>query len=130
MELIRYVDVYDDDGLPYCFGPGEVVPSWAVERITNPDVWASSPSVGATPAPATEPEETVSQEPAVDPEPEDLELEVEGDEDGEPAGDGEVERPRGNATRGAWIEYAESLGITVPADAQRNDIIELVDAKD
>lgn len=46
-KLAVYVDVHDDDGVAHCFGPGDVPPAWAVQRIDRPDVWASTPAVGA-----------------------------------------------------------------------------------
>ena len=44
--------------------------------------------------------------------------------------DDESEPPRGGAGSGkdVWRKHAEGLGITVPADAEREDIIALVDA--
>lgn len=41
----------------------------------------------------------------------------------EPESDG---APKGNASREAWAEYAESLGIDVPQDAKQKDIRALV----
>ncbi|MBF5002225.1 hypothetical protein IRT45_34475 [Nocardia sp. BSTN01] len=34
------VHVYDDEGIPHIYGPGEIPPDWAIAKITNPDVWA------------------------------------------------------------------------------------------
>jgi hypothetical protein len=33
------VHVVDQEGRTRAFGPGEEVPDWAAEQITNPDVW-------------------------------------------------------------------------------------------
>lgn len=38
------VALVDDEGNSHYFGPGDSVPKWARKRITNPDVWADSPS--------------------------------------------------------------------------------------
>lgn len=35
--------------------------------------------------------------------------------------------PAGNASRDAWAEYAEGLGIEVPEDAKRDDVKALVE---
>ena len=40
----------------------------------------------------------------------------------EPGGDGDPAEPRGNATRDAWAEYADSLGVEYAEDDKREDI--------
>jgi len=45
-----------------------------------------------------------------------------------PSGDGEVERPPGNATTDAWRDYAGHVGVQVDADATRDEIRDAVDA--
>ncbi|MET0887979.1 MAG: hypothetical protein ABWX92_16195 [Mycetocola sp.] len=37
--LNTYVHVRDEHGVDHAFGPGDSVPKWARESITNPDVW-------------------------------------------------------------------------------------------
>lgn len=58
--LTRHVAVFDGNRNLYVFGPGDEVPSWARELITNPKVLGSearvtpqheSPKVEATPPP-------------------------------------------------------------------------------
>lgn len=51
-------------------------------------------------------------------------------EDPDPEVDPEDEPPRSGKGSGldAWVAYAESLGIEVPEDASRDDVIDLVDA--
>lgn len=45
-DLVTFVHLTDEDGVSRGFGPGDEVPAWAVEKITNPDVWAGeAPSV-------------------------------------------------------------------------------------
>lgn len=39
--LAAYTAVHDDDGQVHWFGPDTDVPTWAAERITNPDAWES-----------------------------------------------------------------------------------------
>lgn len=43
-QLSCTVTVHDADGAPHAFGPGDDVPKWAREAITNPDVWADPDS--------------------------------------------------------------------------------------
>lgn len=40
-KLAGYVTVHDDDGISFTFGPGDDVPGWAVDKISNPNVWAT-----------------------------------------------------------------------------------------
>jgi hypothetical protein len=42
-KLNTYVHVHDEDGVSHAFGPDDTVPEWAVDLITNPDVWAEDP---------------------------------------------------------------------------------------
>lgn len=46
---------------------------------------------------------------------------------GETSPDEQDGAPAGNASRDAWAEYAEGLGIEVPEDAKRDDIKALVE---
>ena len=39
--LVAHVHVYDDEGNPHVFGPGDDVPAELAKRITNPDAWES-----------------------------------------------------------------------------------------
>jgi hypothetical protein len=41
--LNTFVHVHDADGVSHAFGPGDTVPGWAVDLITNPGVWAEAP---------------------------------------------------------------------------------------
>ncbi len=41
--LTRYVCIDGPDGMVQ-FGPGDDVPTWAVKKITNPNVWDASPA--------------------------------------------------------------------------------------
>jgi len=54
-----------------------------------------------------------------------------GDSDLPPAEDPDEEPPRGGAGSGkdVWRAYAERLGLEVPAEADRDDIVALVDAR-
>lgn len=86
------------------FTAGSTVPSWAAERITNPDAWASDgPDVGAVPAPTP-----------------DSDTDPEGVPDRPPlAGKG--------SSRASWAAYARSLGIQIDDDMGRDDIVDAVD---
>ena len=41
--LSTFVHVLDEHGASHRFGPGDDIPGWAVEQITNPHVWAVLP---------------------------------------------------------------------------------------
>lgn len=52
-DLVTFVHLTDEDGISHGFGPGDEVPAWAVEKITNPDVWAGdAPTLKEDEAPA------------------------------------------------------------------------------
>ncbi len=112
------------DGLLHTFRPGDPMPDWAAEMITNPYVlggdkpdasaaaqvraWAPGHSA-AGPAPAAAIDDTTDEP----------------DADTAPA-DGDPSRPAESgvgSTRTAWEEYARSKGIEVSADWKREDII-------
>jgi hypothetical protein len=105
--LNTYVHV---DGVWY--RPGTVPPPEVAKRITNPDVWDGEPEQSAAepvqpPAPAKVPDTTGS------------------------SGGNLPEPPRAGKGSGtdAWLAYAKDHGIEVPADAGRDDIVALVDAR-
>lgn len=80
------------------FGPDDEVPDWAVAAITNPDVWADDP-----PAPVAA---TAPSEPPTSTDP---------------------DRPRGNASREEWAEYARGRGVEVTGTMGRDEIKAAVD---
>ncbi len=41
--LATHVHVHDEHGTLHVFGPADIVPEWAIERITNPKAWAQAP---------------------------------------------------------------------------------------
>ena len=51
--LAAFVHVQDEQGAMHVFGPGDDVPAWAAEKITNPKAWEdeapakSEPSTGS-----------------------------------------------------------------------------------
>lgn len=53
--LAAHVHVHDEHGAAHVFGPGDDVPAWAVEAITNPAAWAPDPDPGAEPEPEAGP---------------------------------------------------------------------------
>lgn len=94
------VYLHDEDGVVRGFGPGDVVPGWVAARITNPDVWTDDPGDDAA----------VADEPADG-----------GGHDGPPPRAGKGARVE------AWHAYAASIGVDVPDDATRDEIIAAVD---
>lgn len=42
-QLVAYVTVADEHGELHEFGPGDNVPGWAREAITNPSAWGEEP---------------------------------------------------------------------------------------
>lgn len=116
MKLKCFVTVHDDDGVSHHFGPGDVVPQWAVERITFPGVWADGPDPAG--ASAADGEEVGDGTPA----------------DGAASGGDEVvERPPAKGPGsglGAWRAYARAIDVPVSDDMSRDDIIAAVDAQD
>ena len=46
-QLVAAVHVYDAKGVVHVFGPGGIVPEWAVKLIPNAKAWDSKPSVVA-----------------------------------------------------------------------------------
>ena len=116
--LAASVAVLAEDGVETVwFRPGDDVPAWAAKQITNPAAWEtvpkgvkldeSDPWFGITaPAPAAD--------------------------DSADDGDAELsEPPLGGpgSGRAEWAAYAEGLGIEVPEDAGRDDIVDLVRAQ-
>lgn len=89
------------------FEAGTVPPGWAAEMITNDEVWEREPQAS----------------------------EVDGGGAGDGAAPGPTDPPAVapprhgvGSGRDPWAAYATSLGIQVPDDAGRNDIIVLVEA--
>lgn len=41
------VYVTDEEGASQVFGPGDTLPDWAIEQITNPNVWSDDPTAAA-----------------------------------------------------------------------------------
>lgn len=109
------------------FRPGDDVPAWAREVITNPTAWDGGDTADSTPEPPKQPEPLKDPEPPKEPEP-----------PSNPAGDGTGDDPKDaieeppRAGRGssleAWQGYADALGIEYANDATRDDIVAAVDA--
>lgn len=98
------VTVHDDQGQSHTFQVGEKVPDWAVEKITNPNIFAKPASADGE--------------------------EDEDDDKSNSAASGATEPPKvgkGSAA-GDWAAYAEQLGLAVPAGTKKAGIIELVEA--
>jgi hypothetical protein len=111
-----HVYIEGPDGQTVCLAPGEPLPTWAYEKITNPYVW--NDDVPDLPQQA----DTADS----DPPPGLLAGEVEepSDPDGGSEAPGSAPPKSGKGSgRDAWAEYAEALGVTVDHDANRDDII-------
>lgn len=42
-ELVAFVHVTDESGVSHVFGPGDEVPAWAAEKVSNPKAWGEEP---------------------------------------------------------------------------------------
>lgn len=106
--LAAHVHINDDSGEHFVFGPGDIVPEWAQEKITNPKAWADEAQAAVT---------------AVNPQPEAPPPAI-------ASTDAPLERPpmAGAGSSGTeWIAYARSLGLDVADGTPRGDVIELVE---
>ena len=119
--LTGHVSLVDDSGSRVTFGPGDTVPDWAAQRITNPVAWIEDepdgePAAPSAPAPDVE-------EPLTDP-------------DGEPAASDDTSPapaaapvgtppPQGGkgSTRAAWVRYAQDNGMATDSFDDRGEII-------
>lgn len=98
--LKTFVHVHDQAGITHVFGPGDEVPQWAQDAITNPKVWAEQS------APSSEIAQSSDGEAPV-----------------EPPRSGKGSGPK------VWADFAQAHDIEVSDDAKRDDIIaSLVDA--
>lgn len=102
-QLRATVYLHDEEGVVRGFGPGDTVPDWVAAQITNPDAWVDDET-----APAADPA---------------------GDESA-PHDNTEGAPPKTGKGSGLanWLAYAESLGVEVPEDAGRDDVIAAVEA--
>jgi hypothetical protein len=99
-KLTTTVHVHDDDGRTTVLGPGDTVPDWAVEKITNPDVWDEPPT--------GEPDRK--------------------EDGGTSRNDGPPPMSGAGSGREAWAAYAAAHDVAVPDDAKRDDIVAAVQA--
>lgn len=120
-----------ENGSIEVFGPDAAVPDWAEPLITNPNVWADVEETDTTTAANT----TTANDKAADDKAAD---EGEGtttadanstqDEDDTSETSGAI-RPAENESKAKWVAYATSKGLTVPADATKAKIIEMLEAE-
>jgi hypothetical protein len=99
VKLSTFVHVVDGDRSAV-FGPDDTVPEWAVEAITNPDVWAEPPT-GAAQQPSTAGDDEMREPPRGGP----------------------------GSSAGAWREFAEAQNLDVPDGASARDIQAIWDAR-
>lgn len=101
--LARTVTLWDEKAqAPIVLEAGTVPDEWAADQIPNPKAWA--PEEESTP---------------------------DGDGDGSGTSDESPEEPPREGTGsgvGAWRKYAKAIGVEVPKDAKRDEIIAAVDA--
>lgn len=113
--LAAHVAVLAEDGVETAwFGPGDDVPAWAAKQITSPVAWETPPK-----GHKLDEDDAFRFDPAAPA----AEVEEDDEDSGEP--------PLGGpgSGRAEWAAYAEGLGIEVPDDAGRDDIVDLVRAK-
>ncbi len=94
------------DGVLHSFLPGDEVPEWAANLITNPLAWGED-----------EPDEPAQI----------VEVTVGSGGEGGVSHDGVPSKSGVGSSRQAWADYAESKGIEVDPDWKREDIIAAVE---
>lgn len=108
------------------FLPGQGVPEWVADLVTNEAVWATEPGEGETPTP-DDPDDSAGTDHEGDaPKP---------DDDNTPAdgGSGEGETPTHPPTSGpgssreAWATYADELGVEIDPSWTREQIRDAID---
>jgi hypothetical protein len=122
--LKGYVHVRDERGENHVFGPADDVPDWAAKLITNAKAWEDEP---ATSDPATAEKSAPKDKKAPKAGKSAAKAPSEPKAEGAPAASGEPPRVGAGSGTDAWSGYAASLKLTVPEDAKRADIIQLVD---
>lgn len=120
-KLVSYVTVHDAEGVAHTFAPGDELPKWARDSITNPNVWAGGED---------DPQEAPNDAGDVD----GVGVqEVSAGNPTQPPVEGSLAVPPLNgagSSKAAWLDYATKataaagLQIDIPADAKRDDIVE------
>lgn len=100
--LTGYVTVLGPDRRRTTFGPGDEVPAWAAEKITNPAAWTGQDNDGSTPPPSAPKTET--------PDP--------------PAGDEPPPMHGKGSGLAAWKAYAVAHDVPHDEDAGRDELID------
>lgn len=113
--LATFVHLVDPGGRLCSFGPGDVLPDWAVPLVTNRACFAADSKAAGYAAPSPTPVGAVSVEPA------DAELDTDVDEVAEPPRHG-----RGSSAA-AWRGYLDHIGINYPDGASREELIAIHD---
>ncbi|WP_313280466.1 hypothetical protein [Timonella senegalensis] len=125
-----------ENGSIEVFGPDAAVPDWAEPLITNPNVWADVEETDTT----TAANDKAADDKAADDKAADDKAADEGegtttadanstqDEDDTSETSGAI-RPAENESKAKWVAYATSKGLTVPADATKAKIIEMLEAE-
>lgn len=126
--LARAVAVFGPDGAPHTFKAGDEAPEWLEAKVTNPAIWGDDAEEVVPRSKPTDPDvehprsQTEHERRGVGKQPDD-------DEEDESSGlstlePGEVPPRQGpNATRDAWVAYAEDNEVGVTKSMTRDDII-------
>ncbi|NBE80318.1 hypothetical protein [Micromonospora rubida] len=119
-ELATYVHVADEHGVGHVFGPGDLVPAWAVGKIVNPKAWKGGTVPSDVESPADERARLLARL---------AELDEAGDPDGDGSDGEDNPPPKSGPGSGAprWREYAARHEVEVPADASREAVIAALD---
>lgn len=113
------VHLTDLEGNTRIFEAGQDVPDWAVEKISNPDVWEGElPKHLQGEQDPTQPPEQPAVAGALPPH----DQAGQGSEQSA-VGSGEPPRSGKGSGKEAWAAYAASLGVEVAEDASRDDIV-------
>jgi hypothetical protein len=114
------VHVTDENGATRIFEAGQDVPDWAATQITNPDVWEGElpPHLQGEQDPSQPPETPSAPVGAMPPHAQGTPVAAQSE-----TGSGEPPRSGKGSGKEAWAAYADSLGVDVPGDASRDDIV-------
>lgn len=130
--LVGYVDAVGPDGRSHCFGPGDELPAWAYETITNPHVWedalAEPPEADGEPDTGAQPPEPT--EPPADPDPNEDPIGTEGEDQSDDPGSGSDPTEDDNIFDGKIDDILSWVGDDEHAPARAAAALEAELAKD
>lgn len=115
-----------ENGSIEVFGPDVAVPDWAEPLITNPNVWADVEETDTTTAANDKAADDKAADEGEGTTTADANSTQGEDDTSETSG---AIRPAENESKAKWVAYATSKGLTVPADATKAKIIEMLEAE-